>query len=225
MSFHVEVGRSFHRARVFNLDEGELRATVLEPWSRGQTIELGEREWEPRENDLTVIEGPALDPADLAHGQGWNSATKSGQDVTARMLGATTAGGARTAVTVVAADAGLAAGLASLVSDLGLTPVEWAPLRARVLTRAPAALGVAAAVVLVSERGAFDAGLALGALGPRAVAVQIGGEQAGGALAAVPVIRLDAGVPALHALAERLRHAGGDVRPAPGWDAAARFAD
>src|SRR4051794_4522343 len=115
MSYHVEVGRSsFHRARAFNLDDAQLRALV-EPWARGQTVELGEREWDPRENDLTVIEGPTLDPADLAHGQGWNRATKTGRDVTARVLGGTAARAVRNAVAVVAADAGEATALASLL--------------------------------------------------------------------------------------------------------------
>src|SRR5207244_7926288 len=73
MPFHVEVKRSIHRARLFNVGEAELRRIVL-PWARGEPVEVGDREWVPAESTLKVLEGRALEPAELAHGQGWHSA-------------------------------------------------------------------------------------------------------------------------------------------------------
>ena len=68
--------------------------------------------------------------------------------------------------------------------------------------------------ILVVERAdpspdwLFDAGLALGALGGRAIVAQLGDEPAPAALRDLGAIRLDPDEPAsLHALAERLRHA------------------
>ena len=196
MSFHVEVGRSFRRARAFNLDEAQLRATVLEPWSRGELVELGEREWDPRDADLTVIEGPHLDTADLAHGQGWHRATKTGSDVTSELLAAPSQ-----AVAVVAADDATAA-VRSLIEELGYVPVEWPQLRARLVGSGTAE--VSAAVVVLGSATIFDAGLALGAFGKRAIAVLLRDEPLPAELAGVPVIQLDDGAPAKQALAERL---------------------
>ena len=75
MSFHVEVRRSFHHARLFNLSEDQLRRRVLEPWSRGVTLEMGDREWSPDDSRLTVLEGRELETEELALGQGWNNAS------------------------------------------------------------------------------------------------------------------------------------------------------
>ena len=200
MSFHVEVGRSFRRARAFNLDEAQLRTSVLEPWSRGELVALGEREWDPRESDLTVIEGPALDTADLAHGQGWHNATKKGRDVTSTVLAsAARAGG----IAVVAAD-DEAPALRALIEELGFTPVDWPALRSRLLASGGLGPDVAAAVVAVGGGSAFDAGLAFGALGSRAIAVQLRRGPLPAELAGVPVIQLDDGAPAKQALMERL---------------------
>jgi len=85
--YHLEVGRSFHRARLFNLDRSGLDG-VLGPWSAGQVVEIGEREWDPRESTLTILEGRELDPSELALGQGWNSATRVSRDVSAEMTAA-----------------------------------------------------------------------------------------------------------------------------------------
>src|SRR2546425_8084567 len=84
-SFHVQVRRSIHRAWLFNLGEAELRR-IVEPWSRGEAVEVGDREWVPRESTITVLAGRALDPAELAHGQGWNSAERLAEDVTERVF-------------------------------------------------------------------------------------------------------------------------------------------
>ncbi len=88
MPYHVEIRRSFKRAWLFNIDEARLAATVLEPWIADRPLEIGDRRWEPRESDLRIIEGPQLAAPDLAHGQGWNAAERSGEDVTRRLLAA-----------------------------------------------------------------------------------------------------------------------------------------
>ena len=77
MAFHLEIRRGLHHARAFNLEHPEVRRAVLEPWLRGVAVTLGQRDWDPRACRLTVLEGPPLAPADLAHGQGWHNAGRS----------------------------------------------------------------------------------------------------------------------------------------------------
>jgi hypothetical protein len=88
LAYHVEIRRSFHRAWAFNLSEERLRDTIVARWLSGRRIELGGRRWEPRESSLRIIAGPELPAPDLAHGQGWNAAQRSGQEVTRAVLGA-----------------------------------------------------------------------------------------------------------------------------------------
>src|SRR2546428_5310077 len=85
MAFHLEVSRSLNRARLFNLDEAGL-SRVLGPWAQGQPVEIGEREWDPAESELTVLDGPVLDAPDLAMGQGWSNAAKVSRDVSREVL-------------------------------------------------------------------------------------------------------------------------------------------
>ena len=87
MPFHVEISVStLRRARAFNLDGGELRRAILEPWVAGVAIELGDHEWLPGESSLRVLEGPELDPPELSFGQGWTNAERSARDVTRELL-------------------------------------------------------------------------------------------------------------------------------------------
>jgi hypothetical protein len=139
MPFHVEIRRSYNHARVFNVGEEELRRTVLEPWSRGGVVELGDREWDPRDCGLVVLEGPALAASDLALGQGWHRAERSARDVTARVLAELRSEPATVAV-LAATPAGRRLA-AALLERLGLRPVDWprygpGPWAART-TRAP----------------------------------------------------------------------------------------
>jgi hypothetical protein len=87
--FHVEIGAGINHARAFNLSLDELRRTVLEPWLTRRTVEFGEREWDPRESKLRILEGRHLDSPDLSFGQGWANAERSSEDVTKRMLSQT----------------------------------------------------------------------------------------------------------------------------------------
>lgn len=83
--YHLKLRKSLNTACAFNLGEAELRA-FLEPWLRGQLVELGEREWNPAEARLTVLKGPRLAVQDLAMSRGWRNAERHGEDVTERML-------------------------------------------------------------------------------------------------------------------------------------------
>ncbi len=84
--YHVELRQFPHNFCRFNLSEDELRRTVLEAWARHETVELGERRWDPRQASLTVLDGPRLSMPDLAMGRGWLNARRRSIDVTAAML-------------------------------------------------------------------------------------------------------------------------------------------
>ena len=86
MPFHVEISGGINHARAFNLSLEELRRQILEPWLTDRPIDLGEREWPPRESSLRILEGPHLDTPDLSFGQGWSNAERSAKDITRRIL-------------------------------------------------------------------------------------------------------------------------------------------
>ena len=83
--FHLELRQFPHNACRFNLTEAEL-SQIVEPWSREQWIELGERKWNPHQARLTVLEGPHLQVEDLAMGRGWRNAQHHSSDVTERVI-------------------------------------------------------------------------------------------------------------------------------------------
>ena len=116
MAFHVEIRRGLHHARAFNLEHDELQRTVLEPWLRGVAVTVGQRQWDPGACRLTVLEGPRLAPADLAHGQGWHNAGRSARDVTAAVL---------TAVDFAAVRAGRTVRAGLVVVGTGALTVGW----------------------------------------------------------------------------------------------------
>jgi len=84
--YHFELRAFPHNLSRFNLSLGELRSTLLEPWSRDRVFECGERSWDPRRAKLTVLQGPRLDPGELTMGRGWRLAQRRGRDVTAEVL-------------------------------------------------------------------------------------------------------------------------------------------
>lgn len=86
--YHVELRQFPHNFCRFNLTERELRETILDAWSRGEWIELGERKWNPHQANLTVIEGPQLPVGELSMGRGWRNAERRGDDVTEQLLAA-----------------------------------------------------------------------------------------------------------------------------------------
>jgi hypothetical protein len=220
VAFHVEIRRSLQRARAFNLSEEKLRRTVIAPWRQGVPVELGDQQWEPGESALKILEGPELSQAELALGRGWNNAERSGTDASTRLLREAAAEAVQVAV-LSETPAGRETAI-RLLHQIEVRTADWAAVRARLLAAAtvvPSDSGQSAQdlfALLVVEQGPptgawlFDAGLALGALGGRALVAQLGDEPLPAELRDLGVIRLDPDQPAsLHALAERLRHAGG----------------
>jgi hypothetical protein len=218
MPFHVEIRRSFHLARAFNLDPEELRRTVLEPWRRGGPIELGDREWDPRESSLRVIEGPELEPVDLSMGRGWQKAERSGEDVTRGLLAAAAAEAA--AVTVVGDSPSALRVATEALRRLKVRVADWAAVRELITTAgshggaAPGGLDGMVAILAVEggeapERWLFEAGLAIGALRGRAIVALTADREPPPELRQLGSVRIDpARAASLDALAESLRHAG-----------------
>ncbi len=83
--FHFELRQFPHNACRFNLTDAEMWA-VVEPWSRDEWIEEGERKWSPHQARLTVLEGPHLEVEDLSMGRGWRNAQHKSRDVTERVI-------------------------------------------------------------------------------------------------------------------------------------------
>ncbi len=230
MPFHVEVRRgAFQRARAFNLDQDRMRRSVLEPWARGLRLTLGDREWDPRDCALRIIEGPELSSAELGLGQGWNRAERTGRDATRGLLeglavasNPETPSGAGAPPRIAVLAESLAGGreLSARLAEHGARAVEWASVRERLLIDGPRA--APAGVVLVLEpaplSGAwlFDAGLAIGALGSRAVVARRGDAPVPEELHGVAVV--DMGADPAAAAAELLArlNAGGGAAPVSG---------
>jgi hypothetical protein len=84
--FHVELRQFPHQARVFNLSREELEARILQPWCNDAPIDLQDRRWTSEKAKLTILEGAELRTDEIGLGRGWSNATKSGQDVTAKLL-------------------------------------------------------------------------------------------------------------------------------------------
>jgi hypothetical protein len=210
MAFHVEISSGFRqRARAFNLDETKLRDTVLDPWMSGRPIALGDKEWEPRDCTLIVLEGPELDDTDLSMGRGWANAEKTGENVTRRLLDAAS-GPSKPAVAILAEVGSAQADITRMLEALELPIAPWSELRARILSPPVERTGPGYAAVLATggeptASWLFDAGLARGALGQRAVVAQLGDAAIPAQLAGIDVIRL---VPddeaSLRALGDRL---------------------
>jgi len=83
--FHIEMRQLPYNACHFNLSPDELRVLV-EPWVRGQVIEVSDRRWRPDEATMTIIEGPELALHELKLGRGWRNAERVGKDVTRQII-------------------------------------------------------------------------------------------------------------------------------------------
>lgn len=83
---HIELNEGRETVWRYNLSQEDLYATVLAPWKRGESIELGERRWRPGETRITVLDGPHLPPGLLTMGRGWTNAKRQGRDVTREVL-------------------------------------------------------------------------------------------------------------------------------------------
>lgn len=219
MPYHVEIRRGRRHARVFNLSEEELRQTVIEPWRQGRSLELGEQSWDRKESQLRILDGALLEGVDLAYGQGWNHAERTARDVTDELLAS-----GRSAVAVLACTPETEDAAASMLAALGVEALGWrAAARRPILDwltagERSAPLEFAAAIVVGApdppDWWLFEAGVALGALGRRAILVSLDGEPPPGVLDELEVLRLDSrDADDLDRLGERLRAIG--VRPAP----------
>ena len=161
MPYHVELRGPLQRACLFNLEPGELWGRVLAAWAAGAEFDVSGRLWDPRQSVLRVLEGPRLDGAELAHGQGWDRAERVSRDVTGELLRAP-------AAVVSATREGHELGV-RLLAGAGLAAVDWGPVREALLAGREAS--VSAALVMVTAGAGpwlLDAGLALGALPGRA---------------------------------------------------------
>lgn len=165
MAYHVEIRRGRRWAREFNLDDARLRREVLEPWAAGRTIKLGDREWEPAECSMRILEGPELAGPDLAFSRGWDRAERVSTVVTGELV----ADAARAAATVAvlaetesARDAVLAA-----LRNLGVQAADWPAAE-------PAALVLAVETSDPPRAWLYEAGAAVGTVDRRAVVVPLG---------------------------------------------------
>lgn len=86
MAFHAEISAGFHRARVFNLNQGDVMAKIVQPWLEERPIEMGDREWNPRDSSLKILEGPEMQNHELSFGQGWANAERSSENITKDLL-------------------------------------------------------------------------------------------------------------------------------------------
>jgi hypothetical protein len=84
--FHVELRQFPHQGRAFNLDRDELDRRILEPWLRGEPVELQDRRFDPDKAKLTIYEGRVLELNEMGLGRGWANVTRVGEDVTDRLL-------------------------------------------------------------------------------------------------------------------------------------------
>jgi hypothetical protein len=84
--FHIELRQFPHQARAFNLTREALEARIVGPWVAGGAVELDDRRWSSDRAKLTIYEGPELSGDQLGLGRGWANVTRSGEDVTTRML-------------------------------------------------------------------------------------------------------------------------------------------
>ncbi len=84
--FHVELRQFPHMARAFNLTREELEQRFLSRWVAGNAVELNDRRWTPDRARIAIYEGPALRAEEIGLGRGWANATRTGEDVTQRML-------------------------------------------------------------------------------------------------------------------------------------------
>ena len=199
MPFHVEISSGFRqRARAFNLDEAKLRAMILDPWVRGRRVHLGEKDFEPKDSKLVVLEGPELADVDLSMGRGWSNAEKASENVTRRLIDEASTP-SKPVVAILAESEDDLLDVGRMLERFGLETAPWGELRSSILGAPAPAGGPGYAAVLAlggdapSPSWLFDAGLARGALGARALVVQLGEAAIPAELAGVDVMRLDPG--------------------------------
>jgi hypothetical protein len=144
--FHVEIAGGFHLARVFNLNREDLAAKVVGPWLEDRTIEMGDREWQPRDSSLTILEGPRMETEDLSFGQGWANAERASKNVTREVISQAPPPTYPDAFVIETATP--EAVTADVVGGHGGEAIQWSEARERIDDRDPEI----AAVILVVRR-------------------------------------------------------------------------
>ena len=86
MAFHVEISVPMRHARVFNLNREDLLAKVVGPWLEDRPIEMGDREWEPRESSLKILEGPEMEAPTSPSARAGRTPSAAPEDVTRELL-------------------------------------------------------------------------------------------------------------------------------------------
>jgi hypothetical protein len=150
VAFHVEISAGYHHARVFNLNQADVISKVVEPWLENRVIEMGDREWEPRDSGLKILEGPHMETIDLSFGQGWSNAERASENVTRGLLAAAPPPSMPDAF-VVETDSPESV-TADVVAGHDGRAIQWNEASARVNGRDPEI----AAVILVVRRPAAD---------------------------------------------------------------------
>jgi hypothetical protein len=145
--FHVEINAGFHRARVFNLDQADVIAKVVQPWLEERPIEMGDREWNPRDSSLRILEGPEMKNQDLSFGQGWANAERVSENVTRNLL--STAPPPPTPDAFIVETDYPEAVTADVVSSHDGRVVHWTEARKRIDDRDPE---IAAVILIVKPR-------------------------------------------------------------------------
>jgi len=84
--FHVQLRQFPNVARAFNLTREELDSQILVPWAAGEPVTWSDRKWPPDKARITIYEGPQLRTEEIGLGRGWANATRTGEDVTERVL-------------------------------------------------------------------------------------------------------------------------------------------
>jgi hypothetical protein len=84
--FHLELRQFPNVARAFNLSGEELQRRFVRPWLEGRMIEWGEHRFSPEKARLAIYEGRALATDEIGMGRGWGNVTRTGSDVTDRVL-------------------------------------------------------------------------------------------------------------------------------------------
>jgi hypothetical protein len=86
--FHLQLRQFPHNHCQFNLTAADV-SSFAELWLRGDWLTVGERQWNPRQAKLTIIEAPQVESAQLSMGRGWRHVERTGQEVTHRVIAET----------------------------------------------------------------------------------------------------------------------------------------
>jgi hypothetical protein len=84
--FHVQLRQRRNTASVFNLSQDDVRSRFVTPMVADRVFDFAEKQWNPRETQLTVLEGRQLRPDELGLGRGWPNAKRTGTEVTDQFL-------------------------------------------------------------------------------------------------------------------------------------------